>query len=101
MKTLIQYVSALGRQFSTPEEAIADEDRLPRIIATYKGDLPKLVPGGGFGAKGLSAAEADEARNSHLKMIATYEQLWAEVQAQRGQQLPYERNPRINVDRDV
>jgi hypothetical protein len=36
------YVSILGGQFASAAEAMADEDRLPRIITTYKGDVKKL-----------------------------------------------------------
>jgi hypothetical protein len=36
------YVSILGGQFASAAEAMADEDRLPHIIATYKGDVKKL-----------------------------------------------------------
>jgi hypothetical protein len=42
MITKTVYTSILGREFSTAEAAMADEDRLPRIIDTYKGDVKKI-----------------------------------------------------------
>jgi hypothetical protein len=36
------YVSILGQGFATAAEAMADEDRLPRVIATYKGDVKRM-----------------------------------------------------------
>ena len=36
------YVSILGQGFATAAEAMTDEDRLPHIITTYKGDVKKM-----------------------------------------------------------
>jgi hypothetical protein len=42
MITKTVYVSILGREFTHADEAMADEDRLPRIIDTYKGDVRRI-----------------------------------------------------------
>ena len=41
MKRKVTYVSERGREFNTPEEAIAYDDEIPRIIRIYEGDLKK------------------------------------------------------------
>jgi hypothetical protein len=41
MKRKVTYVSERGREFNTPEDAIAYDEEIPRIIRIYEGDLKK------------------------------------------------------------
>ena len=83
MKTVIKYVSALGREFADPWQAMADEDRLPSIIATYEHDLTRLVVGNEYGGKILTEEEVAEMVPDYQRAVADYKAKWDEVQAQR------------------
>jgi hypothetical protein len=71
----------LGREFATPEEAMADEDRLPSIISTYQNDLVKMKRTGIFAGKEVD----DDLIQGWKGAIAGYEKQWEEVQKQRSE----------------
>jgi hypothetical protein len=85
MKILTIYQSVLGHQFETAALAQADEDRLPRIIATYREDLRKLRAGEDYA--GRSGPHPQEDIDLTARAVADYEAKWAEVQAQRASAL--------------
>ena len=78
------YISELGNGYSTPERAIADDDRLPRLISTYEGDLVQIETLGTFGGKKLMPLELAEMISDWKRIIADYKNKWARVQAQRA-----------------
>ncbi len=87
MRTITKYISALGQEFASPEAAMADEDRLPRLIATYEQDLSRLVPGGEYGGKILiDNDDLAETRRGYQSELNRFKRKWAEVQAQRAAQ---------------
>lgn len=106
------YVSILGREFATAAEAMADEDRLPRIIDTYKGDVKrlekfrkmvkkslagKLDPKDRADAQRFLALKNEEKGGNFMDLwrakeaVANYKKMLAEVREQRfhnGQKQP-------------
>ena len=85
MKVVTKYISILGREFDNPADAIADEDRLPSIIATYERDLAKQVVGGSYGKNKILTEEmVAEDRPMFQQALDDYKAKWAEVQAQRA-----------------
>jgi hypothetical protein len=81
VKTVVSYVSILGRSFEKVEDALADEDRLPGIIATYRRSLLKLQRGETHA--GVSGPHPLEDIEAFAHAVADYEAKWAEVQEQR------------------
>lgn len=77
MKRQVKYLSELGRSFDTPDAAIEDDRRIPRIIATYEGDLVRMEAGGLFAGKPVT----DELKEQWRHAIAGYKAQWAEAQA--------------------
>jgi len=83
MRVKTTYVSILGREYETPEEARADEDRLPSIIATYTRDLQRIQNGEMFAGK--PGPHPQHLIDTFAESLADYEAKWVEVQAQREQ----------------
>lgn len=78
MKRQINYLSELGCSFGTAAAAIEDDRRLPRIIATYEGDLKRMESGlETFGGEPVT----EELKERWRHAIAGYKDKWAEAQA--------------------
>lgn len=82
MRIVTKYVSILGREFDTIAAAMADEDRLPAIIATYTESVRKLRAGEEFAGKPGPHPQADI--DGFAAMLADYEAKWAVVQKERA-----------------
>ncbi len=80
MEVITTYRSILGMGFDTPELARADEDRLPRIIATHENDLVRMERGELFAGK----PPTEEDKQLWRAAIADYKTKWAAVQTQRN-----------------
>ena len=73
MKSKIIYISELDRSFTTAEAAIADDNRLPEIIAKYKDDLRRMEDGlEMFGRSPVT----NELKEQWRKAIFDYELRW-------------------------
>jgi hypothetical protein len=70
MITKTIYVSILGGQFSSAAEAMADEDRLPRIITTYKGDVKRIEKFRKMIKKHLAATKDPKERAEAQRFLA-------------------------------
>ncbi len=78
MRKEIRYISELGRGFSTVEEAIEDDKRLPYVISVYRNDLERMEAGlETFG----SAPVTEELKENWRNAIAGYEEKWVKAQA--------------------
>lgn len=77
MRQQIKYISETGRSFDTPEEAIQEDKRLPKIIATYKADLAKMEGGAEtFGSVPVTAEMIQQWKDA----IKGYEEKWEAAQ---------------------
>lgn len=83
VKVVTTYISELGNTFTTPEQAIADDDRLPRLIAAYESDLMRMETLEMFGGKPRMPEELDELKSDWKAAIARYRKMWIEVQESR------------------
>lgn len=82
MRKDIRYISENGRVFSTPEEAIEDDKRLPRTIELYTNDLHKMLEPGVRTFAG--EAVTPERIEMWKKAIVGYEEKWTRAQISWG-----------------
>lgn len=83
MRKIVLYESVLGGRFESEEAARKDEDRLPHIISVYTDDLARLVVGGTYGGKVLTAEMVNKERPLYEQAIEAYKSMWQTVQTQR------------------
>jgi hypothetical protein len=80
MRTIVRYASELGVEFNTAELAAKDDERLPRIIETYRHDLQRMESG----LETFGKSPVTEELKEHWRVaIKEYELLWEKAQANK------------------